>query len=106
MDPKKNVKADCLNNLAVAYWWHKLPTHEYMGNEDNSSVNAEYSKQDLEKEFNTVIAMCKRSIEVIETNLPEFSTYDIEFRKKFVELVDGTNIVPENIEVFLFCGKK
>jgi hypothetical protein len=100
MDPKKNIKANLLNNLAVAYWWHKLPNHEYMGNEDNTKVNAEYSKEDLEKEFNTVIAMCKRSIEVIETNLPEFSTYDIEFRKKFVELVDGTNVVPENIEVF------
>jgi len=104
MDPKKSIKGQCLNNLAVAYWWHKLPNHEYMGTEENSTTNDDYSREDLEKEFNTVVSMCKRSIEVTEVSLPEFAIQDPEFKKRFVELIDGTNIVPDNIEEWVKLG--
>jgi len=56
MQPKGILKANCLNNLAVAYWWHKVPSHDFLDNKQNLEVNADYSSEDINKEFGMVVS--------------------------------------------------
>lgn len=105
MDPKGSLKARCLNNLAVSYWWHKVPNSDLVENKDNEEVNKNYSPEDMEKEFNLVIAQLKKSIEANEIANPDFGMRDDKEKVRFVELTMESETVPTNPDQWLSYAK-
>ena len=101
MQPKGILKANCLNNLAVAYWWHKVPSHDFLDNKQNHEVNADYSSEDINKEFGMVVSQLKKSIEESETANPDFIMRDEYAQRRFVELTYESELVPENTDAWV-----
>lgn len=98
MKPQLELRARLLNNMAVSYWWHKIPLYEMLDNKENNAVNSDYPSEDIEKEFNTVISLLKKSLEATETSMKDFANKDEQFKTRFVELIDPSQAVPSNLE--------
>jgi len=48
--------------------------------------------------------MLKKSIEASETSLKDFAMKDEGFKSRFVELIDPSSVVPENLEEWVKEG--
>ena len=63
MDPSNDIKARVLNNLAMTYYWQKMPQYERKEEQSKFPRDADAT---IEKEFGTVIPLLKESIRCFE----------------------------------------